>query len=265
VSILPKTDPEFKGLIPPLSPEEREQLEQNILQARKCHDAIVLWDGTIIDGHNRYEICVKHGIEFEIVDLPLPSREAAKLWILDNQLGRRNLHAAARIELALVKADILREKAQKKQSLAGGDKKSAEYKKSLSSKLTKLEIESVDVQRDTAIDASVGVGTLHRFMEIKKHGSPQLLAKVQSGELKIGTAHKLLTKEILKQLKRTDATYKYIQDAISEETARQNGVDTSTPAFKANKQAIQARLTQLTATLEELITKLKERSAHDTA
>ena len=65
MSILPNIDPEFKGLIPPLQADEREQLEQNILQACKCHDAIVLWDGKIIDGHNRYEICVKHGIEFE--------------------------------------------------------------------------------------------------------------------------------------------------------------------------------------------------------
>ena len=98
---LPQIDPELKSLIPPLSIEERIQLEQNILQARKCRDAIVLWQGIIIDGHNRYEICVKHGIEFEIIELPLPSREAAMVWILDNQLGRRNLHAAAKIELAL--------------------------------------------------------------------------------------------------------------------------------------------------------------------
>ena len=42
---LPRVDPEFKSLIPPLAADEREQLEQNILQARKCHDAIILWEG----------------------------------------------------------------------------------------------------------------------------------------------------------------------------------------------------------------------------
>ena len=259
---LPSTDPEFKALIPPLAAEEREQLEQNILQARKCHDAIILWDGIIIDGHNRYEICAKHGIEFEVVDLPLPSREAAKLWILENQLGRRNLHAAAKIELALVKADMLREKAQRNLTRGGRPKKGTE--KPLP-KLTKPKLETVNVQEATATDADVSKGTLYSYLQIKEHGSPQLLAKVRSGELKIGTAHKLLTNEILKQLKKADKMYESIADALSPQTARQNGTDINDPVYKANKQAIQTRLAQLSVTLHELRDKLKERSAHDTA
>jgi len=261
--IIPQVDPEFKSLIPPLSQEEREQLEQNILQAGKCHDAIILWGGIIIDGHNRYEICVKHGIEFEVVDLPLTSREEAKVWILDNQLGRRNLSAAAKIELALVKAETLREKARAKQSDAGKARKKGGEK--LFPKLTKPEIESIYVHEAITGGAGVSRGTLYSYLQIKEHGSPELLAKVQSGEMKIGTAHKLLTKEILKQLKRVDEMYKFIEAAISEEIARRNGVDVSTPAFKENKQAIQARLAQLTVTLEELMAKLKDRIANKPA
>ena len=263
--VLPQIDPEFKSLIPPLSTEERAQLEQNILQARKCRDAIVLWQGIIIDGHNRYEICVKHGIEFEIIELPLPSREAAMVWILDNQLGRRNLHAAAKIELALVKADIIRKKAKNKQINAGGDRKSAKYEKSLSAKLTKKEIEPMQVRKVLADQTGTSERNLHNYLQIKEQGSPQLLAKVQSGELRIGAAHKLLPKEIRKQLKQTDEAYKYIQTAISEETAMQLGIVPNDPIYKANKQAIQARLTQISVILQELLNKLKERTAHETA
>jgi hypothetical protein len=48
-----------------------------------------LTDGQI--GHNRYDICQRHGIEFETQEVKLRDREAAIDWIIDNQLGRRNL------------------------------------------------------------------------------------------------------------------------------------------------------------------------------
>jgi hypothetical protein len=85
-------DPEFKVLIPPLSREEKAQLEAN-LREQGCRDALVVWKGhnLLIDGHNRYEICLQHGIEFQTREIDLPSREAVRDWIIDNQLGRRNL------------------------------------------------------------------------------------------------------------------------------------------------------------------------------
>lgn len=56
-----KIDKEFKTLIPPLSPTEYEQLEANII-ADGCREPIVIWNGYIIDGHNRYEICKKNQV-----------------------------------------------------------------------------------------------------------------------------------------------------------------------------------------------------------
>ncbi|HPD46118.1 MAG TPA: hypothetical protein P5279_06255 [Anaerohalosphaeraceae bacterium] len=84
-------DKEFKGLIPPLSAEEFRQLEENIL-AEGCRDPLVTWQGVILDGHNRYEICRKHNLEFQTVPkLTINDRDEAKDWIDKNQLGRRNL------------------------------------------------------------------------------------------------------------------------------------------------------------------------------
>ncbi len=85
-------DPEFKTLIPPLGAEERAQLEANLL-AQGCRDPLVVWKGRniLLDGHNRYDLCTQHGIEFKTVDIELPDRNAAHDWIISNQLGRRNL------------------------------------------------------------------------------------------------------------------------------------------------------------------------------
>lgn len=83
-------DPEFRALIPPLSSEERAQLEENI-KRDGCRDALVVWNGVLLDGHNRHDICERLGLGYRLKDISLPSREAAADWIDTNQLGRRNL------------------------------------------------------------------------------------------------------------------------------------------------------------------------------
>jgi len=242
MSIIPIIDQEFKSLIPPLSPEEREQLEQNILEARKCYDPIVLWEGIILDGHNRFSICVKHGIEFQIEEIMLDSREAAKAWILDNQLSRRNLSDVARIEISLLKTEMLQEKAQRNLTRGGRPKKGGEKP---SAKMTKPKIETVDTGKAIASDAGVGEGTYNRYAQIKKYGSPELLAKIKSGELKIGTAHRLLPKEFMKQLNQADKMLKFIQDARPPE-----GYEAADPEIHANLVKLEALMNTFLEKLE---------------
>lgn len=94
-----KIDPEFKRLIPPLTHGERADLESLIL-SEGCRDPIVLWRGTIIDGHNRHEICTKHGIGFSTVEADwIESRDDAERWMVKNALGRRNLSPGAAADL----------------------------------------------------------------------------------------------------------------------------------------------------------------------
>ncbi len=85
-----RIDNEFKNLLAPLTQEEFEQLEENIMR-EGCCDPLVVWNRIIIDGHNRYAICMKHGIPFHIRNVHFASREAAISWICSNQLGRRNI------------------------------------------------------------------------------------------------------------------------------------------------------------------------------
>jgi N6-adenosine-specific RNA methylase IME4 len=92
-------DAEFAALIPPLSSEERQQLEDNIVEHGGARDPLVVWvcDGTLtlLDGHNRYEICTRLGLPFDVHEMRFSSRDEAEDWIDKNQLGRRNLTADA--------------------------------------------------------------------------------------------------------------------------------------------------------------------------
>ncbi len=97
--------PELKSLIPPLQPTEFEQLEANIMRDG-CREALLIWQTTqgvldgsadstplnvLIDGHNRYVICTKHGIDFKVALREFPTLQAVRDFMIDNQLGRRNL------------------------------------------------------------------------------------------------------------------------------------------------------------------------------
>lgn len=83
-------DPEFERFVPPLNDKERELLEESILR-EGCRDAIVTWNGVILDGHNRYAICVRHDLPFQVRNLQMDSRDEAIAWICTNQMGRRNI------------------------------------------------------------------------------------------------------------------------------------------------------------------------------
>lgn len=98
---------ELRSLIPPLSTEEYTQLESNIL-AHGCQTPLQLWQTpkqslgipasnsdeiayVLIDGHNRFKICTDHNLPFEIYQLSFDSIKDAKDYMINLQLGRRNL------------------------------------------------------------------------------------------------------------------------------------------------------------------------------
>ena len=96
----------FKKLIPPLTESEYAELEQSIL-AEGCREALITWNGWIVDGHHRYEICTKHNLPFRTQEKDFKDEGAAEIWILTNQLGRRNISYFVRIEVALKRKDLL--------------------------------------------------------------------------------------------------------------------------------------------------------------
>ena len=85
-------DPEFRDLIPALAPAELEQLHKSLC-ASGCYTPLIVWkeEGILIDGHNRYEYCRQHNVDFQTIEMRFSSRDVAKNWIILNQLGRRNV------------------------------------------------------------------------------------------------------------------------------------------------------------------------------
>ena len=87
-----KVDKEFQEKIPPLTESEFEQLKENILSAGEVYEPIVVWNGVIVDGHNRWKIILEHPeIRYRVKEMQFADRWAAFEWMYKNQLGRRNL------------------------------------------------------------------------------------------------------------------------------------------------------------------------------
>lgn len=85
-------DPEFRDRIPPLTEDEFSLLEENILSDGAVFLPLVVWDGIILDGHNRYEIIQKHPeLVYAVHEMQFSNRYEDLSWICRNQLGRRNL------------------------------------------------------------------------------------------------------------------------------------------------------------------------------
>ena len=103
-------DQEFKDLIPALTEEEYKQLEANIL-SEGIRDSLLVWNGILIDGHNRYEIATKYGLSYDVQEMEFADRAEAERWIILNQFGRRNLSKYDRSELALKLKPIITAKA----------------------------------------------------------------------------------------------------------------------------------------------------------
>lgn len=87
-----RVDHEFETKILPLTEEEFRNLEQSILAAGEMYSPIIVWNGTVVDGHNRYNILKKHPeLKYSVKEMEFANRGEALNWICRNQLGRRNL------------------------------------------------------------------------------------------------------------------------------------------------------------------------------
>jgi len=165
-----KIDKTFQNLIPTLSDEEFKGLEESILSEGRCRESIKIWRDIIVDGHNRYAICQKHGIPVKTQSLRFSCKKDAELWIVQNQLGRRNLVNAMRIKLALHKESLLQDKARENRKGCNND--------------------PVHVRKIIAQEAGVSEQTVHKYMKIRELGTPELIKRVESGQTKISTAHR---------------------------------------------------------------------------
>jgi hypothetical protein len=83
-------DEEFQRLFPMLDEQQFCNLENDILE-HGCMNPLVLWNGILIDGHNRYNIVTKNNLPFNTISLEFNSRDEVIAWMIKVQIDRRNL------------------------------------------------------------------------------------------------------------------------------------------------------------------------------
>lgn len=179
-----KIDSEFKNLIPPLTPEEYQQLEQNLIKDG-CLDPLITWGGTIIDGHNRYEICSKHKMPYQTKEHQFGGRDEAKEWIILNQFGRRNLSPYQRGILALQLKPIFKAKARENQ--LSTLKQNTVYQNS-----DKREDEAkhkVNTDKELAKIAGCSHDTIFKIEKIQSKATEDVKQKVKDGEMSISQGY----------------------------------------------------------------------------
>lgn len=195
-----KIDKEFKELIAPLSKEEREQLEKNLLEDG-CREPLVTWNGIIIDGHNRYEICRKHNIPFKTIALEFGSRQEVLTWMLKNQLGRRNLTDFQRNEMALKYEQMIAAHMKEKQSEAGGDKKSEKAKIAVDQMIHSGQ--KTTKRKELAKIAGTSEGSIQRTKKILEEGTKEQIDRARKGGK--GNTISAISKEIQEEKKPVSA------------------------------------------------------------
>ena len=171
---------DLRAFVDPLTPIEYTALERSLL-AEGCRDALVLWGDTLIDGHNRYEICRKHGIEFRTVqNNSFESIDDVMLWMIDNHLARRSVSDFQRGVLALKKKEIVT--ARMAEQLASAPPEPS------ADDMESRPPPPWNTREDVAKAARVSSNTISQIERIQKAATPQLREAVRAGTISINAA-----------------------------------------------------------------------------
>ena len=182
-------DSEFKELIPPLSFEEFTQLAENIAKDG-CRDPLVIWNNTLVDGHNRYDICNRLKLPFKTIQRHFENRSEIIEWIITNQFGRRNLNPYIRGTLAIRLEAEIAARAKKNQKTSSGGK---------NPQLLEISTKAVNTREELAKIAGVSDNTISKIKKIEKKGSEEVKKSLAKGEISINEAHKKIKAEETRQ------------------------------------------------------------------
>ena len=178
---------EFKKLIPALSVEEFKQLEQNCL-AEGIREKIITWNGFIIDGHNRFEIATRWNLDYESESKEFNSEDDVKIWMVNNQLGRRNLQDFVRGELMQTL-----EKLEKNKGVEVYKETVGRPKKELLSIIDNNL--KHNTQKIVADKLGWSTGKKAQFDVVTKKAPEEVKAKLRTGEVSINQAYQEIKKE----------------------------------------------------------------------
>lgn len=233
-------DKEFEELLPKLTVDEFEKLEQNIL-SNGVLDPLKLWKEPetenliLIDGHNRYNIIKKNKLKFDIwngftiiYESKLPTREDVKEWMLEQQLGRRNLTEMDRYEIVQKFKDIIANKAKENQSLGG---------KGMSN------LSKVNTRKALADKVGVSEGTYSKLDKIAQSGNEEVKQKLKGKKVSVDKAYKM----VQEPKQETPATP---MQRIEKVDSRMNEIEREISSLQTEKQALIRKRTNLFEALD---------------
>lgn len=185
-----KVDPELRDLLPPLTDDEYKQLEKNIVEnGFDKNFPIMEWHGYVVDGHNRYKICKDHNItDYVVGTLAYETKEEVMEWMLDIQLGRRNLSPIQRIAIAEKYRPIYEKQAKERQSTSTGGSNPQLTQNFVEADKNKKRSEN-ETNAKLAKVANVNRETYRQAKRILDSDNEDVKEKVLSGEMSINAGY----------------------------------------------------------------------------
>lgn len=233
-------DKELEKLLPVLAPEESEKLENNILQYGML-DPIKIWqepdtgEWIIIDGHNRYNILKKHNIEWHYwqdykIMSEFETREDVKQWMLEQQLGRRNLSEAEKYEIVQKFKSIFQKKAKENQSLGG--KGSANLPK-------------VDTRKEMSKAVGTSEGTYRKLDYVMKSDNEEIKQQLREKKISVDKAYREIKNPKPKEKESITPEQKII-----EFDNRMNEIDREISSLRTERESLMRRRSSLFESLD---------------
>ena len=273
-----RIDEGLKAYIDPLTPDEHESLERSIL-AEGCRDSLVVWGDLLIDGHNRYGICQKHGLPFNTVQATqFKNMDDVHLWMIDQHLGRRSVSDFQRGVLALRKREIIAERraaaaaavnaakaAQPASEQAPWEGDTDPVVAEALASVAKVPDEALDTREALARAARLSAGQVKMIETIQEKAAPEVVAAVKAGELSLNAAAVVATLPEEEQqavaAEGADAlkqAAKRVRDAKKKpKAAKPEAEESAEAAPAASPEELQARVTELEAENERLRLQVK--------
>ncbi|MHC1479705.1 ParB N-terminal domain-containing protein [Frateuria aurantia] len=185
----------LRAYIDPLTAEEYEALERSLL-AEGCRDALVLWGNVLVDGHNRYAICSKHGIQYRTIQMErFQSLDDVHLWMIEQHLGRRSVSDFQRGVLALRKRDILatRSEPEPAPSVPAAVETPAGEVPWDESDTTGVQPLGAKERELIAREAKISRNQVGLIEKIQRQAAPEVIEAVRAGTLSINAAAAVAT------------------------------------------------------------------------
>ncbi|MBS0302280.1 MAG: plasmid replication/partition related protein [Proteobacteria bacterium] len=274
--------PELKAYIDPLTPDEHDALERSIL-AEGCRDALVLWGKVLVDGHNRFGICQKHGLPFQTVqNTRFQTMEDVHLWMIDQHLGRRSVSEFQRGVLALRKREIIAERraaaaaavvaakaeaAQSPEAQAPWEGDTDPVVARALAGVPKVPDEALDTREALARAARLTAAQVKAIEAIHQNAAPEVVAAVKAGELSLNAAAVVATLPVEEQqaaaaggaqdLKQAAKRVREAKKKPKTPATPMAGEDGETPQTTPDATKLQQRVAELEAENERLRQQVK--------